>query len=77
MSRKEHSEELIWFYGQVNWGAVKRYRQIIERVRDHGMKVMLTLFHHSLPIWAAKYGGWKEPKTVKYFVDFTRLAFFS
>jgi len=38
------------------------------------MKVMLTLFHHSLPQWAAAYGGWKDSKTKKYFLDFTRLA---
>ncbi|THF96815.1 hypothetical protein TEA_000675 [Camellia sinensis var. sinensis] len=35
------------------------------------MKVMLTLFHHSLPPWAGEYGGWKLEKTVDYFVDFT------
>ncbi|KAL2642376.1 hypothetical protein R1flu_009963 [Riccia fluitans] len=58
----------------VNWAAVKRYREIIEKVRSHGMKVMLTLFHHSLPIWAAQYGGWKEQKTIKYFVEFTRIV---
>lgn len=56
----------------VNWAAVDRYRYIIQRVLDHGMKVMLTLFHHSLPQWASKYGGWKDPKTIKYFLDFTR-----
>jgi beta-glucosidase/6-phospho-beta-glucosidase/beta-galactosidase len=59
---------------QVNWKAVERYRHIMQRVLDHGMKVMLTLFHHSLPIWAADYGGWKEAKTIKYFLDFTRLG---
>lgn len=36
------------------------------------MKVMLTLFHHSLPPWAAAYGGWKIEKTVDYFMEFTR-----
>ena len=36
---------------------------------------MLTLFHHSLPPWAADYGGWKIEKTVDYFMDFTRLTF--
>lgn len=36
---------------------------------------MLTLFHHSLPPWAAEYGGWKLEKTVDYFLDFTRFAF--
>jgi len=59
---------------QVDWEAVKRYRYIIERVLAHGMRVMLTLFHHSMPSWAAEYGGWKEKKTIKYFVDFTRLV---
>jgi len=39
------------------------------------MKVMLTLFHHSLPPWAGEYGGWKLEKTVDYFMDFTRLVF--
>ncbi|KAG2241605.1 hypothetical protein Bca52824_096412 [Brassica carinata] len=31
-------------------------------------------FHHSLPPWAADYGGWKMEKTVDYFMDFTRLV---
>ncbi|CAK9189072.1 unnamed protein product [Sphagnum tenellum] len=58
----------------VDWKAVKRYRYIIERVLAHGMRVMLTLFHHSIPSWAAEYGGWREKKTIKYFLDFTRLV---
>ncbi|XP_020114142.1 beta-glucosidase-like SFR2, chloroplastic isoform X3 [Ananas comosus] len=58
----------------VNFAALERYRWIIERVRAYGMKVMLTLFHHSLPPWAGDYGGWKLEKTVDYFLDFTRLV---
>ncbi|PHT59381.1 Beta-glucosidase-like SFR2, chloroplastic [Capsicum baccatum] len=57
----------------VNFAALERYKWIINRVRSHGMKVMLTLFHHSLPPWAGEYGGWKMEKTVDYFMDFTRL----
>ncbi|KAH0461128.1 hypothetical protein IEQ34_008703 [Dendrobium chrysotoxum] len=57
----------------VNFAALERYRWIIERVRSYGMKVMLTLFHHSLPPWAGVYGGWKAEKTIHYFMDFTRL----
>lgn len=37
---------------------------------------MLTLFHHSLPPWAAEYGGWKLEKTVDYFMEFTRFILF-
>lgn len=58
----------------VNYAAIERYKWIINRVRSYGMKVMLTLFHHSLPPWAGEYGGWKLEKTVDYFMDFTRLV---
>ncbi|KAJ7955276.1 Beta-glucosidase-like protein [Quillaja saponaria] len=58
----------------VNYAALERYKWIINRVRSYGMKVMLTLFHHSLPPWAGEYGGWKLEKTVDYFLDFTRLV---
>lgn len=60
---------------QVNYAALERYRWIINRARSYGMKVMLTLFHHSLPPWAGEYGGWKLEKTVDYFMDFTRLVY--
>ncbi|MCO5549360.1 hypothetical protein L7F22_002830 [Adiantum nelumboides] len=58
----------------VDWAAVDRYKQIIQKVRSHGMRVMLTLFHHSLPPWAGSYGGWKEDKTLPYFLDFVRIV---
>ncbi|CAA6668908.1 unnamed protein product [Spirodela intermedia] len=61
----------------IDWTRImprNRYRWIIERIRSYGMKVMLTLFHHSLPPWAGEYGGWKSEKTVDYFMDFTRLV---
>ncbi|XP_023006537.1 beta-glucosidase-like SFR2, chloroplastic [Cucurbita maxima] len=58
----------------VNYAALERYKWIINKARSYGMKVMLTLFHHSLPPWAGDYGGWKLEKTVDYFLEFTRLV---
>ncbi|ERN03294.1 beta-glucosidase-like SFR2, chloroplastic [Amborella trichopoda] len=58
----------------VNWAALERYKWIIQKVRSYGMKVMVTLFHHSLPPWAGEYGGWKLEKTVDYFMEFTKVA---
>ena len=43
-------------------------------MKGRGLKVMLTLFHHSLPPWALAYGGWADGRTVEYFVDFARWA---
>ncbi|GMH21946.1 hypothetical protein Nepgr_023789 [Nepenthes gracilis] len=40
----------------VNVAALELYKWIIHRVRSYGMKVMLTLFHHSLPPWVGEYG---------------------
>lgn len=54
--------------------AVEHYKGILQAIRDRGMKVMLTLFHHSIPKWALKYGGWTEHRTVAYFTDFARFA---
>eukprot|EP01018_Ginkgo_biloba_P026010 Gb_03715 [translate_table: standard] len=67
-------EPLHGIQKSVNWAALKRYRWIIERVHAYGMRVMLTLFHHSLPPWAGAYGGWRLEKTVDYFLEFTKLA---
>ncbi|VVA96740.1 unnamed protein product [Arabis nemorensis] len=50
----------------VNFEALEHYKWILGRVRSNGMKVMLTLLHHSLPPWAAAYGGWKIEKPVDY-----------
>ncbi|XP_057428276.1 galactolipid galactosyltransferase SFR2, chloroplastic-like [Lotus japonicus] len=57
----------------INYAALESYKLILENVRSDGMKVMLTLFHHSLPPWSGEYGGWKVEKTVDYFMLFTRL----
>ncbi|KAH7286003.1 hypothetical protein KP509_33G055200 [Ceratopteris richardii] len=67
-------EPLEGVESSVDWAAVDRYKEIIQKVRSAGMQVMLTLFHHSLPPWAASYGGWKEDKTVDYFLHYVRLA---
>ena len=38
------------------------------------MSVMLTLFHHSMPKWAAAYGGWTHPMAVEHFADFATVV---
>eukprot|EP00965_Chrysotila_dentata_P087409 2885988-Pleurochrysis_carterae.AAC.3 len=44
-----------------------RYVEILKMVKDAGMKIMLTIFHHSLPIWLQKTGGWTNSTSVDYF----------
>lgn len=41
-----------------NSSAMERYVEIVQKVRNAGLKVMMTLFHHSIPAWANSFGGW-------------------
>lgn len=58
-----------------NLVALKRYKEIIKMIQKQNMKVMVTLFHHSIPIWAQEMGGWANPKVVGLFDGFARDVF--
>lgn len=58
--------------GVQNIDALERYVQIIQMIRDRGMRPMVTLFHHSLPRWSIKKGGWTNSETRDHFVSFAQ-----
>jgi hypothetical protein len=41
-----------------------RYRSIMLEAHSKGMKIMLTLFHHSMPRYLEPHGGWVNATTV-------------
>mmetsp|Transcript_36939 Transcript_36939/g.94463 ORF Transcript_36939/g.94463 Transcript_36939/m.94463 type:complete len:584 (-) Transcript_36939:63-1814(-) len=51
-----------------------RYTEILKMSQARGMKVMITLFHHSLPPWSAEAGGWPSERTIDDFVLFSRFV---
>lgn len=57
---------------KVDMKAVEHYKWILQTVKKNNMRIMLTLFHHSLPKWALSYGGWIDARTINYFEDFAR-----
>jgi len=50
------------------------YKEIIGMVRELGMEPIVTLFHHSTPVWAKAMGGWVSESLADQFVNFTRQA---
>jgi beta-glucosidase/6-phospho-beta-glucosidase/beta-galactosidase len=56
--------------GQFNITAMSRYVEIVKRVRSSGLKVMMTLFHHSIPSWANLIGGWTDEGILPHFHEF-------
>jgi len=61
-------------YWGVDRAALARYKEICQMVKDRGMKVMLTLFHHSLPGWLAESGGWTNKETSRQFLYFAKAV---
>ena len=54
--------------------ALVHYKSIIDKIKAKNMKVMVTLFHHSLPKWAIDIGGWINEDMKLYFADFVQDA---
>lgn len=58
--------------GVQDFEALERYKEIIKMARSRGMRVMLTLFHHSLPHWSMDDGGWANKRTIEDFMFFVK-----
>jgi beta-glucosidase/6-phospho-beta-glucosidase/beta-galactosidase len=56
--------------GIQNREALAHYQKIVDYVRGKGMKVMMTLFHHSPPKWFLETGGWPQAVGAKCFQKF-------
>lgn len=59
----------------LNLSALNRYREIVKMIKAKNMKVMLTLFHHSLPIWLMENGGWTNSENISNFLGFAKDVF--
>ncbi len=53
---------------------LERYEKILQSAKYHGLKVFLTLYHTTLPVWFAKKGGFAKKANIIYFVDFAHHA---
>jgi beta-glucosidase/6-phospho-beta-glucosidase/beta-galactosidase len=58
--------------GVFDEAAISRYREILGMIRKKDMKIMLTLFHFTVPKWIQNEGGWTNPKTQAHFVEFSK-----
>jgi beta-glucosidase len=49
---------------------IQHYKDVLEDLNNRGVKVMLTLWHFTLPTWFEDKGGFTKKKNVKFFVDY-------
>lgn len=60
--------------GRYDFKVLKRYKQIIQMIKARGMKVMLTLFHHTEPRWSLSSKSWLNKKNKDSFIKFSNLV---
>lgn len=61
--------------GEWDVNAAEHYRKEFKTLQDSGIRLVVTLNHFTLPLWAAQKGGWAHKDTVSRFVRFAEFAF--
>lgn len=61
--------------GKYNPRGMEFYKKLITRLKDKGIKPMVTLYHWDLPLWAYKMGGWLNRDSVKWFKEYAVKVF--
>ncbi len=56
--------------GEWNDEAIEHYREVLQDLQQRDIRTMVTLFHFTLPNWAAEQGGFENVQTIDDFVQF-------
>ncbi len=59
--------------GKFNLTEIEHYRQVLKAAKEKNLKIVLTLWHWTNPVWLAEQGGWTNKKVVGYFSRYCRL----
>lgn len=62
-------KEGVWDYG-----AITHYKDELTKMKEAGIKTMVTLHHFTNPIWFAQKGGFAKRKSVFYFNRYTSFV---
>jgi len=52
--------------------AVNHYRNLLIRLKQHGVDIMLVLHHFANPIWFSQQGGWANKQSVMWWLDYVK-----
>ncbi|TSC86382.1 MAG: beta-glucosidase [Microgenomates group bacterium Gr01-1014_7] len=58
--------------GEFDHHEIEHYVSVLKYLKSLNIKVMLTLWHFTLPQWVAGLGGWENSKTASYFERFVK-----
>lgn len=53
---------------------VECYRNVLQSLRNNNLKVVLTLWHWTNPVWLSELGGWANKKVVEHFSRYAEFV---
>jgi beta-glucosidase len=59
--------------GQFNMEEIEHYRRVLAAAKKRNLKIVLTLWHWTNPVWLVNKGGWANKKIIDYFIRYTEL----
>ncbi|MFH1233883.1 MAG: glycoside hydrolase family 1 protein [Patescibacteria group bacterium] len=59
--------------GKFNLKEIEHYKKVLQTAKKKNLKVVLTLWHWTNPVWLAQANGWANKKAVNYFIRYVEL----
>lgn len=59
--------------GEVNPKGIAFYSNVIDECLNQGIEPLVTMFHFDMPYALEQRGGWGNPDSVQWFVDYARI----
>jgi len=54
--------------------AIKKYKYEIDLLLEHNIKPLVTLWHFSHPLWFEDMGGWTNPDSISFYLEYTKFV---
>jgi len=57
-----------------DYNEIEHYRDVIDYLNEKDIEPMVTLWHHSLPIWFEDQGGWEKENSIEDYLNYVEYV---